>query len=570
MADRIDVLLRLRDARKFQADAAASAKKIDKIGDEAAQTGRQARTAGVGLAKFAAAGAAVFAAGAAAAAFIKSSVTSTMALARATGQLQRTTGMDVQSASAWVATAQARGIESTKLNRSFIGLSKQMRAASQGSAAASAAFKDLGISQEEIKRGNFTEVLNSVSDAFAKMPDGPKKAALAQQMFGRAAAGILPMLNKGSKGIAQQKKLAMELGATLDKDGYKNTMKLRDAQIKWNLSMLGLKNTLGRAVMPALAKGALALTKFIQEMRTGKGDGGKFMATLKSIVGPLVSVVKGIADFVGKHPALGKLVTALIAAGVAIKAISFASQITGISRVLALTGKLGAYGVRGGLALADGIASAFFPQWAKKTGGIRNTLRNTLRSAGSSAGTSAGGAASSSLASRFSSTIGGKLKGMAGSTISLAGVALGTMFGSAIAATAYAFILNEIGNWTFTVIGGTSGPPGGNKDAPRSDDPTGVKQAWDKVIGLFGHRSSVSTSVPSVSLGRAPSIPAVGTPLASIPGALPAYDTERTGDGVIPALAAALATPIRTSVYLDGRVIAEAVGARVADAGARA
>lgn len=570
MSDRIDVLLRLQNARKFQAEAKSSAKAIDKIGDEAAQTGRQARSAGLGLAKFAAAGAAVFAAGGAALAFLKSSISTTMSLAKSTRLLQRTTGLDAEAASAWVATAKARGIETTKLNRSFIGLAKQMRSASQGSATAVSTFKDLGIAQDVIKRGNFAEVIGKVSDAFAKMPDGPRKAAIAQQLFGRQAAALLPLLNRGSKGIAQQRKLAKELGATLDSDGVKNTMKLRDAQIKWNLSMMGLKNTLGRAVMPALAKGALAVTGFVHEMRTGKGDGGRFAETLKSIATPLIAVVKGVSSFASKHPEVARLATALLAVGIALKAVTFASQITGISRVLSLTMKLGSYGVRGGMALADGIAGAFFPQWSKKTGGIRSVMSRTFRSAGSSAGTSAGSAASSSLASRFGSTIGAKLKSAAGSVMSLSGVALGTVFGSAIASTAYAFILNEIGNWTFNVVGGTTGAPGGNRDAPRSDDPTGVKQAWDKVIGIFGHASTASGRAPTIPMGSAPTIPSVGTPLASIPGALPAYPTERTGDNVLSVLAAALAQPVRVPVYLDGRVIAEAVGARVADAGARA
>src|SRR4051794_20345093 len=103
---------------------------------------------------------------------VKSSVEEVDSLAKGTAMLARTTGMDAKVASEWVQIAKTRGVEAKQLNMGFVALARNMRAGADGTKASVDAFKELGVSQEELKRGDASEVLGDVADAFAKMPDG--------------------------------------------------------------------------------------------------------------------------------------------------------------------------------------------------------------------------------------------------------------------------------------------------------------------------------------------------------------------------------------------------------------
>jgi lambda family phage tail tape measure protein len=88
----------------------------------------------------------------------------------------------------------AKGLESglTKLN-------VKIDQAARGNAQAGQAFRRLGI---DIKNTDGTlksadEVFKSIGDRFADLPDGAQKAAAAVDIFGKAGAELIPMLNGG-------------------------------------------------------------------------------------------------------------------------------------------------------------------------------------------------------------------------------------------------------------------------------------------------------------------------------------------------------------------------------------
>src|SRR5215467_5897392 len=90
----------------------------------------------------------------AAAKFVKDSASATQDLAKQTMALQRATDMDTRTASAWVEVLKSRGIETATFVKSLTILSKQMTAAADGSDKAVALFKSLGVSMEDVRKGN--------------------------------------------------------------------------------------------------------------------------------------------------------------------------------------------------------------------------------------------------------------------------------------------------------------------------------------------------------------------------------------------------------------------------------
>ena len=268
---------------------------------------------------------------------ISKSISTTMGLAKATRTLQRATGLAAEDASQLAAVLQQRGIDATKSGRAFTTLARQTRAAADGSESASKMFKELGVSQAAIKSGDVTAILTQASDGFNRLGDGQAKAAIAQQLFGKGAKDIIPLLEGGSKALREQLGLAPQMSQAQ----VTASLKMVGAQREINTAMMAVRVTLGTALMPILSKGATDVAKFVTQMRTGKGAGGEFAAKLKAIyesakpaLKTLLDVAKAVFNFAANNPGVVKLVASLAAVGLAVKAIRFTSKLTGISEFL--------------------------------------------------------------------------------------------------------------------------------------------------------------------------------------------------------------------------------------------
>jgi 3D (Asp-Asp-Asp) domain-containing protein len=231
-----------------------------------------------------------------ASAAVKSAVSSTVSLAKETAQLTRLTGLDEKQASRWAETARVRGIEAKQLNMGLITLSRNMRNAADGSGKAVDAFKELGISQEDIAKGDTQAVLFKISDAFQHMENPARRAALLQQLFGRSSQGLLPLLAKGSGALKEQ--LAL-YGKYVGVVPVKKALEAAAAQRELNAAMDGIKIAFATNVLPILTKGGLGVAHFIAQLRTGEGAGGKFGDVIGAGLRPIKKLAKDAADGIG-------------------------------------------------------------------------------------------------------------------------------------------------------------------------------------------------------------------------------------------------------------------------------
>jgi hypothetical protein len=317
----LEILVDVKNAAKGASDI----RSVGKAGQEAGTSAEGASQGFAGMAK----NLAVAAGGAVAVRkgydFLKGAADQTAALAKETAALTRTTGMDTKTASAWVSMAKSRNIETDQLTRAFTTFSKQLRGAEGGSKAAVKAFGDLGISADALKNMKTEDALLAVSDAFQKLPAGADKAAIAQQLFGRQAQALLPLLNLGSEGLAEQMKVMEKHGLVMDEAGVKKGLELAKAQRELRATTDGLKVSIGSALIPVLVAAANALMPLIQAFTWGMQNIPGFnylvLALAAAIGGLLIaSVVAGafgaLAAVFGLTSAalLGLIGTALIAA----------------------------------------------------------------------------------------------------------------------------------------------------------------------------------------------------------------------------------------------------------------
>lgn len=116
------------------------------------------------------------------------------------------------------------------------------------------AFKALGIGVKDATGGlkSSDAVLAEIADRFAGMEDGAGKTAIAVKLFGRAGADLIPLLNQGSRGMAEMKEEAERLGAIVGGDLATKSAEFNDNLTRLSASMGAFKIALAGGVIEKL------------------------------------------------------------------------------------------------------------------------------------------------------------------------------------------------------------------------------------------------------------------------------------------------------------------------------
>ena len=120
----------------------------------------------------------------------------------------------------------------------------------------SQAFKTLGV---EIRNTDGSlrsqdDVMKDVIRKFEKMEQGVEKSALAQDLFGRSALDLMPMLNNQAGGMDELIKKAHDMGAVMSDDAVSAAVVLGDTITDLQVSISTLLNTVIAPFVPAIQK----------------------------------------------------------------------------------------------------------------------------------------------------------------------------------------------------------------------------------------------------------------------------------------------------------------------------
>ena len=133
------------------------------------------------------------------------------------GKLAQATGTTSEYLSSMALVASMSGTTLESVAKGTLRLSRNMYDVSKGIGEAKRVFEDLNIEitdNEGVLRTS-EDVLKDIADKFKGMEDGAAKTAYAMQIFGRAGAELIPMLNEGRAGIEGLQKEAEEMGLVI-------------------------------------------------------------------------------------------------------------------------------------------------------------------------------------------------------------------------------------------------------------------------------------------------------------------------------------------------------------------
>ena len=374
-SDMVEIVLALKNVSQFVSGAKEASGAIGQVGTASEESGKKATIGWKGLAKWAGGAAAMYAASR----YVRSAVSATEDLAKSTLTLQRTTGMDTQTASEWVGVAKERGISTKQMQTSLVKLDRAMEASRTGTVKqaetirglraqidqvaaaggkkapaaiaklsgaiakaqgaglkARAVFAQLGVPLSDIAKGNTEAVLGKVADALEKIRNPAQRAALMQTLFGRSGQALLPVLMKGSKGVQELLDKQKAYGNYLSGKNINDTKKLIAQQRELETAMRGVKTQLGVALLPVLI------------------SVGKLLVTLARVMQPLT-----------KNALLFKIaIAALAIAFIAYKVAMIAAAIaTGIFDTAAAPVVLTVLAIAAGIAALIVIGYELYKHW---------------------------------------------------------------------------------------------------------------------------------------------------------------------------------------------------------------
>lgn len=221
--------------------------------------------------------------------------------------LSQKTGVSVESLSKFQQAANASGTSIEGVGGAMIKLNKGLAA---GTGPAVEALKTLGISATDAsgKLKSTDTVMLEVADKFAKMPDGAGKTALALQLFGKAGADMIPLLNGGSKAIT-------DLSATMTGQFAKGADSLNDKLATLQGKLLALGVNIGTALMPAL--------NVIADLVLKAAD------AFAAMPGPLQAIVGGVVALAAAFVVLAPAISAVISIAGVLAGLKIGATIAG-------------------------------------------------------------------------------------------------------------------------------------------------------------------------------------------------------------------------------------------------
>lgn len=209
---------------------------------------------------------------------------SVLEAAEGLNKMSQKIGMSVEDLSKLKYAADQSDVSMESLAKGAKKLSAGMIEAGDKTSKSGKLFAALGV---DLSQG-INPALEKIADTFKALPDGPLKAALAVELFGKAGMDMIPFLNQGADGIRKMKEEATRLGLVM-------TTEMAQAAEKFNDSLKTLKFQSDAVAASFLGDMLPGLNRITAAMIEAKKDSGALYAIWVAM-GGVASEVLGLND----------------------------------------------------------------------------------------------------------------------------------------------------------------------------------------------------------------------------------------------------------------------------------
>lgn len=218
--------------------------------------------------------------------------------------MRQRTGISTEVLSSFKLAAEESGTSLDGIATGLKKLSRGMYDTKLGTGEAIVAFQQMGISVMDSEKNlrPLEDVMIDVADRFAGMADGAEKAALAQVLFGRSGADLIPMLNLGGDGLRRMMERAKELGVVMSDQTARAADKFNDSMVEMKASLQGFGIQIGTALMP-LGKGLVdlltSMVAKVTDLTQKSGSFGQGIIQVTALFGALLVPVGAFEFLLG-------------------------------------------------------------------------------------------------------------------------------------------------------------------------------------------------------------------------------------------------------------------------------
>lgn len=207
-------------------------------------------------------------------------------------KMSQQVGIATDTLSALQAQAQLSDVGFDQFGTAMERLARSATAAAGGAQQQSAAYQAMGVSVTNAagQMRPMSDILQDVAKKMAGYEDGASKTALAQQLFGRTGAALIPLLNQlGEQGFAKVREEAEKYNQVIGHDQARQSEEFHDNLTRLHQATSGFAN----AVMRELLPGLVSMTdQWAQSATTSDG----YASSARTVAGLITELINDVRD----------------------------------------------------------------------------------------------------------------------------------------------------------------------------------------------------------------------------------------------------------------------------------
>jgi hypothetical protein len=209
-------------------------------------------------------------------------------------------GMGIQTFTEFAYAAKRSGVDVEAFTNAMSKLAKNALMAAQGNAQLTAAFRLAGTSATDAN-GRLRptgDILTDIIKKYDSLTDKTLKAGLAQQVFSKTGAAIVPFLEKGPKAIEEYRKQAQLLGEAFGPDTLANAGQFVGTMIQVKAASEGATIQFTAGLLPALNQVLSGFTEVTGKTSAMRAFGETAGEAFKFIAKAVYAAYIGIQEFI--------------------------------------------------------------------------------------------------------------------------------------------------------------------------------------------------------------------------------------------------------------------------------
>lgn len=183
------------------------------------------------------------------------------------GKMSKRTGVSTDELQRLNQAAELAGTNIDTLEKGIKRMSGFLDDVANNLSTAKIALAGLGLELKDFQALGPGEVFNKFLKALAEIEDPLKRAALAQDVFGRAGTQLLPLLSDGVKGLEDMREEAERLGLIMTPEQIRNAEQFKDEMFRVKAILAAIGRGFAADFLPLLNSALQNLQNVLQGLR---------------------------------------------------------------------------------------------------------------------------------------------------------------------------------------------------------------------------------------------------------------------------------------------------------------